>query len=66
MHLVLYETRRGWSGRATPPDGDGFYVNLPPGISSAEEAKAWAEGWLNEVARTLAAAEYLDANPHAS
>jgi hypothetical protein len=61
IHLVVYETRRGWSGRVTAPEGDSWYLDtMPPGISSVEEAKAWAEDWLD------AAARFLDANPHAS
>jgi hypothetical protein len=38
---------------------------MPPGISSAEEAKVWAEEWLNNTARIIAAVEWLDANPQA-
>jgi hypothetical protein len=45
-HLVLYETRRGWSGRASTPSGQGWYVDVPPGIGSLAEAQAWAAGWL--------------------
>jgi hypothetical protein len=46
MHFVIFETRRGWSDRATPPAGEGFYVDVPSGVSSLVEAQAWAEGWL--------------------
>jgi hypothetical protein len=46
LHLVLYETRRGWRGRATAPSGQGWYVNMPPGVGTVAEAQAWAEGWL--------------------
>lgn len=47
LHLVIYETRHGWSGRATAPDGQGqgWYVNLPSGVGTLAEAQAWAEGW---------------------
>jgi hypothetical protein len=54
LHLVLYETRCGWSGRVTPLDGEGWYLNMPPDVGSAEEARAWAEGWLAEAAHYLA------------
>jgi hypothetical protein len=46
LHLVLYETQRGWAGRASTPSGQGRYVDLPPAVSTLAEAKAWAEGWL--------------------
>lgn len=45
LHLVIYETKRGWSGRATAEDGQGWYVNLPPGVSSLAEAQAWSLDW---------------------
>lgn len=54
LHLVIYETRRGWSGRATAPDGQGWFENLPPGVSSLAEAQAWAEGWFAEVGGEIA------------
>jgi hypothetical protein len=49
LHLVIYETRRGWSGRATTPDGRGWFVNLPADVAyldvaSLAAAQAWAEG----------------------
>jgi hypothetical protein len=31
LHLVLYETRRGWRGRTTTPSGQGWYADVPPG-----------------------------------
>ena len=46
LHLVLYETRRGWSGRATPPAGEGFYVDVPQTAGTLAGAQAWAEDWL--------------------
>jgi hypothetical protein len=46
LHLVLYETRRGWAGRATMPRGQGWYVDVPSGVSSLAQAQAWAQGWL--------------------
>jgi hypothetical protein len=50
LHLVIYETRRGWSGRATAPDGQGWYVSLASGVGTLAEAQAWAEGWFAGVA----------------
>jgi hypothetical protein len=45
LHLVLYETRRGWAGRASTPGSDGWYVDIPPAITTLAEAQGWAEGW---------------------
>jgi hypothetical protein len=38
--------RRGWRGRATTLSGQGWYVDVPPGVGTLVEAQAWAEGWL--------------------
>ena len=38
--------RRGWRGRATTLSGQGWYVDVPPGVGTLAEAQAWAEGWL--------------------
>jgi hypothetical protein len=46
VHLVIYKTERGWSGRATPPSGRGWYVDLPRDIGSLNAAQEWAEEWL--------------------
>ena len=46
LHLVLYETTQGWRGRATTPSGQGWYVDVPPGIGTLAQAQAWAQGWL--------------------
>jgi hypothetical protein len=42
---VIYENRRGRSGRATASDGQGWFEDLPKEISTIDEAQAWAEGW---------------------
>jgi hypothetical protein len=44
LHLVLYETRRGWRGRVTQ-GGSAWFEDMP-GVCSVEEARAWAEHWL--------------------
>jgi len=46
LHLVLYETRRGWSARATLNDQSWYVNDVPADVDSAEEARAWAEEWL--------------------
>jgi hypothetical protein len=45
IHFVIFENRRGWTGRVSMPDGQAWFENMP-GVSSAEEARDWAEAWL--------------------
>ena len=45
IHFVIFENRRGWSGRVTMPSGEAWFKNMPT-VSSAEEARDWAEAWL--------------------
>jgi hypothetical protein len=45
LHIVIYETSRGWSGRATPADGEGFYLNSLQADTLAE-AQGAVEMWL--------------------
>jgi hypothetical protein len=45
VHFVIFQNRRGWGGRATLPSGEAWFENMPS-VSSAEEARAWAEEWL--------------------
>jgi hypothetical protein len=45
IHFVIFENRRGWSGRVTMPGGQAWFENMPS-VSSAEEARDWAEEWL--------------------
>jgi hypothetical protein len=45
IHFVIFENRRGWSGRVTMPSGQAWFENMPS-VSSAEEARDWAEAWL--------------------
>jgi hypothetical protein len=48
-HVVIFQNRRGWGARVTLPSGEAWFENMP-GVEGAEEARAWAEGWLAETA----------------
>lgn len=45
-HLVLFSNQRGWSARITPPEGEGWFYNLPPDVTNAMEARVWVENYL--------------------
>jgi hypothetical protein len=45
IHFVIFENQRGWAGRVTMPWGQAWFENMPS-VSSAEEARDWAEEWL--------------------
>jgi hypothetical protein len=53
-HVVLYETSRGWSGRATPLGSEGFYLNSLQ-ADTLVAAQGAVEMWLREQEEEAAA-----------
>jgi hypothetical protein len=41
-HFVIFQNRHVWGGRVTLPSGEAWFENMPS-VSSAEEARDWAE-----------------------
>jgi hypothetical protein len=64
VHLVIYQNRKGWSGRATQADGkSGYVAKMPTEFADEAAAKRWSEGWLGEVAKFVAAQDAALAPP---